>query len=76
MCYFRTTKFAEYGKLSHQNIEELQLGIRVGVDDRKENRRILFYGRLLSQARSFGRVLGERAAQAGILNAPLWCANI
>ncbi|OXM83149.1 cysteine--tRNA ligase [Paenibacillus rigui] len=35
--YFRTTKFAEYGKLSHQNLEELQFGIRVEVDDRKEN---------------------------------------
>lgn len=35
--YFRTTRFAEYGKLSHQNLEELQFGIRVEVDDRKEN---------------------------------------
>ncbi|WP_240421588.1 cysteine--tRNA ligase [Paenibacillus periandrae] len=35
--YFRTTQFAEYGKLSHQNLEELQFGIRVEVDDRKEN---------------------------------------
>ncbi|MBE1447229.1 cysteine--tRNA ligase [Paenibacillus sp. OAS669] len=35
--YFRTTKFDEYGKLSHQNLEELQFGIRVEVDDRKEN---------------------------------------
>ncbi|WP_028552036.1 cysteine--tRNA ligase [Paenibacillus sp. UNC451MF] len=35
--YFRTTKFTEYGKLSHQNLEELQFGIRVEVDDRKEN---------------------------------------
>ncbi|TDF91432.1 cysteine--tRNA ligase [Paenibacillus piri] len=35
--YFRTTKFAEYGKLSHQNLEELQFGIRVEVDERKEN---------------------------------------
>ncbi|MFC4098310.1 cysteine--tRNA ligase [Paenibacillus xanthanilyticus] len=35
--YFRTNKFAEYGKLSGQNIEELQLGIRIEVDERKEN---------------------------------------
>ena len=26
--YFRTSKFADYGKLSHQNLDELQLGIR------------------------------------------------
>ncbi|TYP67734.1 cysteine--tRNA ligase [Paenibacillus methanolicus] len=35
--YFRTNKFADYGKLSHQNIDELQLGIRIEVDERKEN---------------------------------------
>lgn len=35
--YFYTKKFHEYGKLSHQNIEELQLGIRIEVDERKEN---------------------------------------
>ncbi len=37
--YFRTAKFAEYGKLSHQNTEELQYGIRVAVDARKEDER-------------------------------------
>lgn len=35
--YFRTSEFSEYGKLSHQNLEELQYGIRVDVDERKEN---------------------------------------
>ncbi|MBD2866248.1 cysteine--tRNA ligase [Paenibacillus oceani] len=35
--YFRTEKFEEYGKLSHQNLGELQFGIRVEVDSRKEN---------------------------------------
>ncbi|WP_308636597.1 cysteine--tRNA ligase [Paenibacillus silvisoli] len=35
--YFRTSTFADYGKLSHQNMEELQLGIRIGVDERKES---------------------------------------
>lgn len=35
--YFRTEKFAEYGKLSHQNLHELQFGIRVEVGERKEN---------------------------------------
>lgn len=34
--YFRTTTFEEYGKLSHQNVEELQFGIRVEVGERKE----------------------------------------
>ncbi|AJY75250.1 cysteine--tRNA ligase [Paenibacillus beijingensis] len=35
--YFRTLKFPGYGKLSHQNMEELQFGIRIEVGDRKEN---------------------------------------
>jgi cysteinyl-tRNA synthetase len=34
--YFRTDKFSEYGKLSRQNLDELQFGIRVEVDERKE----------------------------------------
>ncbi|WP_019535570.1 cysteine--tRNA ligase [Paenibacillus ginsengihumi] len=35
--YYRTSKFPDYGKLSHQNLEELQFGIRIEVDERKEN---------------------------------------
>jgi cysteinyl-tRNA synthetase len=35
--YYRTAKFKDYGKLSHQNLEELQYGIRIEVDERKEN---------------------------------------
>lgn len=34
---FRTRKFPEYGKLSHQNIEELELGARIDVDQKKED---------------------------------------
>jgi cysteinyl-tRNA synthetase len=35
--YFRTASFSEYGKLSHQNIEELQAGARIEVNDKKES---------------------------------------
>jgi len=35
--YFRTAKFADYGKLSHQNVDELQFGIRIDTSERKEN---------------------------------------
>ncbi|MEG0250677.1 MAG: cysteine--tRNA ligase [Peptostreptococcus sp.] len=34
---FRTRKFPEYGKLSHQNIEELELGARIDIDKKKED---------------------------------------
>lgn len=35
--YFRTTRFPEYGKLSGQSAEDLQFGIRIEVDERKEH---------------------------------------
>ena len=34
--YFRTAKFAEYGKLSHQPLEDLQSGARIAVEEEKE----------------------------------------
>ncbi|WP_339318673.1 cysteine--tRNA ligase [Paenibacillus sp. FSL R10-2734] len=34
--FYRTSKFEDYGKLSRQNLDELQFGIRVEVDSRKE----------------------------------------
>lgn len=35
--YFRTNQFAEYGKLSQQNIDELQAGARIAVNEQKDN---------------------------------------
>ena len=35
--YFRTKKFDEYGKLSHQPLEELESGARIDVTDDKED---------------------------------------
>ncbi|MBQ8974856.1 MAG: cysteine--tRNA ligase [Oscillospiraceae bacterium] len=35
--YYRTGKFSDYGKLSHQPLEELQAGARIDVNDVKEN---------------------------------------
>jgi len=35
--YYRTAAFSEYGKLSHQPLEDLQLGARVDVTEVKEN---------------------------------------
>ena len=34
--YFKTKRFENYGKLSGQNLDELQLGARIDVDERKE----------------------------------------
>ncbi|MBR6524325.1 MAG: cysteine--tRNA ligase [Clostridia bacterium] len=35
--YFSTKKFKEYGKLSHQPLEELESGARISVDERKND---------------------------------------
>ena len=35
--YFRTKKFADYGKLSHQPLDELQAGARISVGEKKED---------------------------------------
>lgn len=35
--YFRTNRFAEYGKLSHQPLDDLQSGARIAVGEEKED---------------------------------------
>lgn len=35
--YFSTKKFEDYGKLSGQNLEDLQAGARINVDERKKD---------------------------------------
>ena len=35
--YFRTREFDGYGKLSHQSIDELRVGARIEVDERKQD---------------------------------------
>jgi cysteinyl-tRNA synthetase len=35
--YYRTRKFAEYGKLSHQSIDELRAGARIEVGEKKDD---------------------------------------
>lgn len=35
--YFRTLKFKDYGKLSHQPIDDLQSGARIAVGEKKED---------------------------------------
>lgn len=35
--YFRTRSFDEYGKLSHQSIDELRVGARIEVGDKKQD---------------------------------------
>lgn len=35
--YFNTAKFSDYGKLSHQSLDDLNAGARIEIDERKSN---------------------------------------
>ncbi|MGM0904342.1 MAG: cysteine--tRNA ligase [Bacillota bacterium] len=35
--YFRTRKFPDYGKLSHQSIDELKIGARIQIGEKKQD---------------------------------------
>lgn len=43
--YFSTKKFKDYGKLSGQDLEQLQAGARISIDERKKIQWILRYGK-------------------------------
>lgn len=64
--YFSTKKFNSYGKLSGQNLEELQLGARINVDERKKILWTSLYGKAKSRENLLGKVLGEWEDQVGI----------
>ena len=68
--YFRTNRFSEYGKLSHQPLEDLEAATP------KKTRWILHSGRAQNPENRHGILRGVRADRAGILNAPLWQSAI
>ncbi len=75
--FYRTKKFKCYGQLSGQNLEELQFGIRINVDERKENAEDF----VLWKAAKPGEIYwsspwGDGTARAGISNALPWPATI
>lgn len=68
--YYRTKKFADYGKLSHQPIEELQAGARIDVNDVKEDPLDSPSGRRRNPGSPIGTLPGDRAGLAGISSVP------
>ena len=66
--YFRATKFKDYGKLSHQPLEELEAGARIDVTEIKEDPMDF----CLWKVSRFGTRPGAREDRAGISNAPPW----
>ena len=73
--YYRTKKFAEYGKLSHQPLEELESGARIDINDDKRTRWILRFGKSKSRANRHGKARGVWADPAGTLSAARWRTN-
>lgn len=70
--YFKTRAFEGYGKLSQQSIDELRSGARIRVGEKKEDALDFALGKPLRTEKFHGIALGEKAARAGILNAPQW----
>lgn len=64
--YFSTKKFKEYGKLSGQNLDDLQAGARISVDERKKILWILRCGKVKSRVNLLGIVHGGKEDQVGI----------
>lgn len=74
--YFSPAKFKEYGKLSHQPLEELEAGARINIGEVKRSPWILPFGRPRSRVSRVGIPRGARAGRAGISSAPPWFAVI
>ena len=67
--YYRTRRFGGYGRLSGQNIEDLEAGARISVGEKKRIRRILLSGRREKSTENLpGRVHGGSEDRAGISN--------
>lgn len=74
--FYRTKKFKDYGQLSGQNLEELQFGIRINVDERKENAEDFVLWKAAKPGEIHWSSPWEMDDQAGISNALLWLAII
>ena len=75
--YFHTRRFEGYGKLSQQSIDELRIGARIAVGEKKQDS--LDFALMESSKRRrnlLGKVHGVKGDQVGILNARQWRRNI
>lgn len=63
--YYRTLKFKDYGKLSHQPLEDLQAGARIAVGEHKEDPMVLHCGRAAKPGEPQWNPPGEWGGRAG-----------
>ena len=77
--YYRTRKFENYGKLSDQSIDELEVGAsqRTGEEQQqKEDPLDLLYGNKQNLARFLGIHHGAKGVPVGTSSVPSWRQNI
>lgn len=67
--YFDTAKYKEYGKLSKQNLEELEAGARVDVGEQKKNPMDFALWKSQNRENLLGKAHGEWEDPDGISNA-------
>lgn len=69
--YFRVSKDKDYGKLSHQSMENILAGARVEVDENKDDPRDFALWKKAKEGEIFGVARGEMGDRDGTWNAPL-----
>ena len=70
--YFRTGRFEEYGKLSHQPLDDLEAGARIDVSELKEDPMDFALWKAAKPGEPSWPSPGATAAPAGISSAPPW----
>lgn len=58
--YYHTRKFDEYGKLSHQSIDELRVGARIAVGEKKQDSLDFVLWKAAKEGNRVGESLGAR----------------
>ena len=62
--YYRTRKFDGYGKLSHQSIDELRVGARIEVGEKKQDALDFALWKAGERRRNFlGKSMGKRTTR-------------
>ena len=70
--YFRPAKFNEYGKLSHQPLEDLEAGARINIGERKENPMDFALWKGAKPGEPSWETPWGMVDQAGTLSVPQW----
>ena len=68
---FDVESFKEYGKLSRQDLEQLQAGARIEINEIKKIQWISCFGKCRKKTSQVGLPLGAQVVLAGILNVRL-----